>query len=311
MEWLIVFTVTTLLTGLMVKFSWVFGLIDKPDARRTHTIPTPRGGGLPMVLIFTSMVFQPIYLAALAIAFMGFWDDIQNISAKWRFLFQILIACVAIYMLNGLHSISFYGFAIPVFIFVFFMVWITNLYNFMDGINGLAGLEAIFLCLSMAFLTKQHSNEWFILASATMGFLVWNFPKARIFLGDVGSQFLGFIFALMLVREALQGEITFISGLILMGFFMVDTTLTLMTRMLTQQKFSEAHRSHIYQILWKKLNANHFMVTSLVMVVNVFWLFPWAYAVSHGYVSAMMGLLISYFPLVIMGLIFKAGRLTS
>jgi Fuc2NAc and GlcNAc transferase len=96
-----------------------------------------------------------------------------------------------------------------------------------------------------------------------------------------------------------------------MGFFMVDTTLTLMTRMLTKQKFSQAHRSHMYQILWQKLNANHFMVTCLVMLINIFWLLPWAYAVSHEYVSAMMGLLISYFPLVIMGLIFKAGRLTG
>jgi Fuc2NAc and GlcNAc transferase len=311
MEWLLIFIFAVVLTGLMVKFSWLFGLVDKPDERRTHTLPTPRGGGLAIALIFTSMVFQPIYLTALAIAAMGFWDDIKNLSAKFRFLLQFLIGGFALYEFNGFQAIQLFGLAIPMLCFLIFIVWMTNLYNFMDGINGLAGLEAVFFSLSMAFLSKHHLNEWFVLASASLGFLVWNFPKAKIFLGDVGSQFFGFLFALMLVREAAHSPVHFISGLILMGVFLVDATFTLMTRILTKQKFSQAHRSHAYQILWKKFNSSHAKVTLLMMFVNVFWLLPWAYAVCYGYVPSVLGLLISYLPLVIMCLFFKAGRLVS
>lgn len=308
MHWILIFTLSTLLTGLMVKFSWRLGLVDKPDERRTHQIPTPRGGGLAIVFTCILSLYQVVFLPALVIALMGFWDDIKNLSAKIRFFIQLICAMTVVFAINHFHAFHLWGLSIPALFVVIFMMWLTNLYNFMDGINGNAGLEAIFVSISMALLAPSHHEVWLVLACASCGFLIWNFPKAKIFMGDVGSQFIGFIFATLLVMDLRHSSIAFVSGLILLGVFIVDASVTLVTRMLTGQKFSSPHRTHTYQILWRQFNGSHTQVSLLILLVNIFWLFPWAYAVSHLWVNDFLGLLISYSPLVIIALLFKAGR---
>jgi len=311
MHWLFIFLLSTLITGLMVKFSWRLGLVDKPGERRTHQVPTPRGGGLAIVLTCMLSIYQIIFLPALVIGLMGFWDDLKNLSAKIRFFLQFLCACSALYAINHFHGLALWGISIPALLVVLWMMWLTNLYNFMDGINGIAGMEAIFVSLAMVLLHTAYQDAWLVIACASFGFLLWNFPRAKIFMGDVGSQFIGFMMATLCVMEWLHASIPFVTALILLGIFIVDASVTLATRMLTGQKFSTPHRSHTYQILWKKFGGNHVKVTSLLFLVNLLWLFPWAFAVSHLWVNDFLGLLISYAPLVIIALLFKAGRLIS
>lgn len=311
MFWLLIILISSCVTGLMVKYAWRLGLVDKPDDRRTHQTPTPRGGGLAIVLTTVLSMYQIIFLPALCIAVMGFWDDMRNLSAKIRFLIQFLSAGIMVFILHDFHGLSLWGITIPSILLIIGVMWLTNLYNFMDGINGLAGLEAIFVGLSMAILSGDFNYQWLVIACASFGFLIWNFPKAKIFMGDVGSQFLGFTFATLLLMEWIHSSLIFVSGLILLGVFIVDASLTLMTRMITGQPILAPHRSHTYQILWKKMNGSHSQVSWLVLLINLFWLFPWAYAVSHLWCNDWLGLLISYAPLVIIGLLFRAGRLMS
>jgi len=303
-----IFLLTLLLTGLMVVLAKKFNLVDSPGVRRTHGVITPRGGGIAIVLVATSVILKPIYVAAFSIACLGFWDDISNLSARFRLVVQCIVAALTIYCLNEFRDINLFGFMLPAMVFLVLAVWVTNLYNFMDGINGLAGCEAIFFALGMAFITKQDTRDWYVLASATLGFLVWNFPRARIFLGDVGSQFFGFLFASILVKEAIYSETNFVCALILLGFFIVDTSFTLIVRLLTSQKLTQAHRTHLYQLLWKKMQS-HSKVTLLIMLINIYWLLPCAYLVAEGYLHSSLGLLISYAPLVIMAVFFRAGYL--
>lgn len=308
MQALLIFLVSMVLTGCLVKGARHWGWMDIPSSRRTHVIPTPRGGGVAIVLTFMGLSFHLLYLPALFIAVMGFWDDMRNLPARLRLLMQIMAATLGFYLLHGFHPIDILGLSIPAFLWIIGWVWLTNLYNFMDGINGLATMEAIFFCLGMGSLTHFQQPQWGILASASAGFLVWNFPRAKIFLGDVGSQFLGFMLGLILVQQSLNGDAFFFSALILLGVFIVDTGVTLVTRMLLRQNLAEAHRTHAYQKFWQYFQGNHVKATGLLMLINIFWLWPFAWASMHGIISGFYALLISYFPLVIMALIFKAGR---
>ncbi|MNQ74182.1 putative undecaprenyl-phosphate N-acetylglucosaminyl 1-phosphate transferase [compost metagenome] len=194
----------------------------------------------------------------------------------------------------------------------FYLVWLLNLYNFMDGIDGIASVEAICVCLGGALLYLLIGEGGAALAPlslavAVAGFLFWNFPPARIFMGDAGSGFLGIALGVLSLQAAWVAPQLLWSWLILLGVFIVDATWTLFRRLLRGDKVYEAHRSHAYQYASRKFG-KHLPVTLAVAMLNLGWLLPIALWVGVGGVDGVLGLLVAYLPLVWLAVRFKAGE---
>lgn len=318
------------LTGFLRQYALAKRLIDIPNERSSHSVPTPRGGGVAIVLSFLAMLsvlngFDLLPKEALlalsgaggAVAVTGFLDDHGHIAARWRLLVHFGAAAWGLYGLGGLPPLAAFGYALDLgwlgdVCAAVYIVWLLNLYNFMDGIDGLAGVEAVTVCCGgavMAWLVAPDSTIWMppaVLASAALGFLCWNFPPARIFMGDAGSGFLGIVLALLSVQAAGVAPRLLWVWLILLGVFIVDATVTLCRRILRGEKFYEAHRSHAYQYASRTLGS-HRIVTLAVCGINVFWLGPVAGLVAAGKLDGILGMVVAYMPLLLLAYRYKAG----
>ncbi|MNV63837.1 putative undecaprenyl-phosphate N-acetylglucosaminyl 1-phosphate transferase [compost metagenome] len=196
-----------------------------------------------------------------------------------------------------------------------YLVWVLNLYNFMDGIDGIASVESLCVCLGACFLYWINGTPeliWgpMVLAMAVLGFLYWNFPPARIFMGDAGSGFLGIALGVLSLQAAWTSSGLFWAWLILLGVFIVDATFTLLRRMVRGDKVYEAHRSHAYQFASRQFG-KHLPVTLAVGAINMFWLFPIAFCVIYWRLDGAIGLAMAYIPLIILAVKFHAGELES
>jgi Fuc2NAc and GlcNAc transferase len=249
------------------------------------------------------------------IALTGFVDDHISMSALSRLCIQFMAAAVAVFVVGG-HSQA----PAPVeFIDVLKggltavgLVWLTNLYNFMDGIDGLAGIETVSVCVGAAlFLAILGGHElvpaFLFLAAATAGFLAWNWPPARIFMGDVGSAFIGFSIGVLGLAASRSTEIPLWTWAILLGIFLVDATVTLLWRMGSGQRWYAAHRSHAYQRLARRLRG-HAPVTLIVIAINVFWLAPLAYLAAVTPSRAPLTATLAFLPLILVAWGLGAGR---
>lgn len=195
----------------------------------------------------------------------------------------------------------------------FYLVWLLNLYNFMDGIDGIASIEAITACLGAAWLywlggLSGAAMLPLLLAAAVAGFLYWNFPPAKIFMGDAGSGFIGIVLGGLSLQAAWVSPPMFWCWLILLGVFIVDATYTLVRRSLRGDKVYEAHRSHAYQFASRKYG-KHLPVTLTVAVLNLCWLLPVAYCVVQFGLDGALGVVIAYVPLVALAVRYRAGDL--
>jgi len=322
-----------LLTWLLRRYAVARHIIDIPNARSSHTVPTPRGGGVAIVVSFlVSVVVMAmtgadglpvswtLLGAGTGIAILGFLDDHGHIAARWRLLGHFSAALWALYWLGGLPVLPVFGYSLDMgwvgaVLASLYLVWLLNLYNFMDGIDGIASIEAICVCIGGAilyFLLGQPALAVLplLLAAAVAGFLFWNFPPARIFMGDAGSGFLGIALGILSLQAAwVKGEL-FWSWLILLGVFVVDATWTLMRRLLRGDKVYEAHRSHAYQYAARQYG-KHAPVTLSVLVINVLWLLPVALLVGLGRLDGVVGIMIAYAPLLALALRFRAGQLEA
>lgn len=323
-----VFATSYGLTGLVRRYALNKNLIDLPGGRSSHQIPTPRGGGVSVVvtvlLVLVLMAvwggvpafaWLPLVLGGSLTAITGFIDDHGHIPARWRLMAHFLAALTAVVALSGLPEISLAGIIInPVLIVMLIlpaMVWMLNLYNFMDGINGLAGIQAVTVGGGLAILFALSSDYpvWIlpaVISVSALGFLLWNFPTARIFMGDAGSGFLGIAFAiLVLISGKLNSEL-FWSALILLAVFNTDATVTLIRRAWRKKALYEAHRSHAYQFAARTFDS-HTRVSLGVAVINVFWLFPLALSVSQEIITDWAGLVAAYVPLILLAWRYHAG----
>ncbi len=233
-------------------------LIDNPNQRSSHAMPTPRGGGLAIVFSFvggTAALWalgvldepaMPIFLiSALSVAAIGFWDDHGHVSARWRLLVHFIAAGALVAVVGQAPSITIasltFNLGTPgLVIAVILVVWVLNLYNFMDGIDGIAAAEAITAAGGAAVILligghEQLSGWLWLLAASCLGFAFWNKPPARIFMGDVGSGFLGFVLAGIAVITCVSGAMSVWSWGLLLGVFVVDATVTLLRRMLPRR----------------------------------------------------------------------------
>jgi Fuc2NAc and GlcNAc transferase len=317
-------------TGLLRRYALAARLLDIPNARSSHSVPTPRGGGVAIVIVFllgiiTSSLFELLAISTLWaflgagawIAVVGFIDDHQHIPARWRLLAHFIGAAWGLFWL-GLPTLSLFGIDFTMLGYVlaaFYLVWMLNLYNFMDGIDGLASIEAITVCLGGILLLALDlgvTNDYgltlllVLLLMAVAGFLMWNFPPAKIFMGDAGSGFLGITLGLFSIQAAHTAPPFFCSWLILLGVFIVDATWTLIKRFLRGEKVYEAHRSHAYQFATRHY-ASHKTVSLAVAAINICWLLPIALWVGLGDLNGWLGLIIAYLPLWLLAIHFKAG----
>ncbi|WDE16085.1 glycosyltransferase family 4 protein [Acinetobacter schindleri] len=327
---IIFFILTLLFTGYMRHYALKKNIIDNPNERSSHSVPTPRGGGVAVVCSYLLALAVLIYsqqlevytgltliLAGFVIALLGFLDDHGHINALVRLAIHFLVAIGVVLSLGGFSEVTiFHGFELGFFaniIAVLFLVWLLNLYNFMDGINGIASLEAITTTASMAVIylllhTSLNSDILWLLTACTFGFLLWNFPKAKIFMGDACSGFLGLILGILALIALKENLALFCAWIICLGVFVVDATFTLLRRMLTGYKMYDAHRSHAYQIASRKFNS-HTPVTLIVVLINIFWLFPIAYCVvTKNYLYPELGILVAYLPLFLLAIWLKAGK---
>jgi len=318
-----------LLTSVLRRYALSKSLIDVPNARSSHTVPTPRGGGVAIVLSYLILLpALPTFSllpwasawgligAGIGIAVLGFLDDHGHIAARWRLLGHFSAAVWALFWLGGIPPVTLLGVTfdmgwVGVVLAMLYMVWMLNLYNFMDGIDGLASLEAIFVCLSASLiyaLMGFSALAWapLLLSFTVAGFLYWNFPPAKIFMGDAGSGFLGVTLSIFSLQAAWVSPSLIWVWVILMGVFVVDATFTLVRRLLRGDKVYEAHRSHAYQYASRKFG-RHLPVTLTIGFVNVVWLLPIALCVALLRLDGFLGVIIAYIPLIILAWTFRAG----
>lgn len=319
------------LTALMRRYALSRSLLDVPNARSSHVIPTPRGGGMAIVASFLLALAATAFvlpgtdrgvLAALlgagaGVALLGFLDDHGHVPARWRLLGHFAAAAWTLFWISGISPSILLGLPSPTPILdpllaALFIVWMLNLYNFMDGIDGLAGIEAVSIGLGgalVAYLAGQESlaSIALFLATAALGFLIWNFPPAKIFMGDAGSGFLGVVVGTLVLYAGTVHPDLFWAWVILPAVFIADATVTLFQRLRRGERLYEAHRSHAYQHAARRYGS-HLPVTVATGVINLGWLLPIAVAVVSDVIPGGLGVLLAYAPLVCLAHHFRAGR---
>ncbi|MDO5609874.1 MAG: lipopolysaccharide biosynthesis protein [Pseudomonadota bacterium] len=243
-------------------------LIDTPDdPRRNHLRATPRGGGIAMVVVMLAACLWLAFTDQLAwlwlglglalVGGIGWWDDHRPLAARWRLLVHVIAA--------GSLALAGLGFGWPWWLVLgafFAAVVLTNIWNFMDGIDGIAASQAMLIAAAIAWLLAPGVIQGFalVVALAVAGFLPWNFPKAKIFMGDVGSGALGYVMAALWAMGF--AEDVRLGWLLLLPFsaFLIDASLTLLRRILRRERWWQAHSTHSYQ-LWARRLRSHVPVS--------------------------------------------------
>ncbi|MCG3701753.1 glycosyltransferase family 4 protein [Aliarcobacter butzleri] len=305
MIYLILLLFSFLLTFFIKNYMIKKSLVASVNERSSHTVPIPHGGGIAIAitwfiglfyLYFIGQIEENLFCALLfgaVISIVSFFDDIYELSPKLRLIIQAIVAIGGLYFLGGFETLTFWVFDIQnsIFtnIFAFFMIiWFINLYNFLDGINGYAGSEAIFL--SLAGFILFGGNHFLVLAVAVLGFLYWNWNKAKIFMGDVGSTLLGYNIAIFTMYYANQEPTNFWIWIILFGVYWFDATLTLIRRKLNKERLSQAHKKHAYQRL-TQAGWSHYKVTNYSIGLNIL-LFAIVFFISNIFVAFLLAFVV-------------------
>ena len=317
MDIIIVCFIVFILSIIGVYYYYLFAqrkaIYDLPNERSSHTIPTPRGGGITIAVIWflaisffflrkeidSSLFFA--LLCGLPISIIGLIDDVISISPKARLFIQIASASMAIIFLGGFSSIDigFYVLSIPLLFSIFAVigiVWFTNLFNFLDGIDGYISVEVIFIGLAIFILSGAVLP--LLLAAATAGFLVWNWQPAKIFMGDVGSTLLGFTLSVLAIYYQNNNDSSIVIWLMLTSLFWFDASLTLFRRWRNGETLSKAHKKHAYQRIvqygFSHKKAVLFSILINISLIGIAWLaikFP-------NYLLPLLGVNIVYLYLI-------------
>ena len=323
---------SAVITRQLIANSHRFSKMDIPNERSSHITPTPRGGGIAFVatsligflFLLLNNALNGTELLALCsagsiVAIAGHLDDRQKISgATVRLVLHAISAIILVVGVGIPPELALFDQTVNTGIVgsilgVVYLVWLLNLFNFMDGTDGIAASEAIFVALTGALLSyhvlsdASHSAAAIVLAASTFGFILYNWSPAKIFMGDVGSGFLGIVISgLSLIAANQDPELLWV-WIILLAVFVSDATVTLIRRLLRKQKPHVAHRSHAYQHLAIRLDS-HAKVALLVLAVNIAWLLPIAFLVADKQLAGTTGVIIAYVPLLIAALAFGAGK---
>lgn len=292
--------VSLALTGRLVASARRMGMLDVPNERSSHSHPTPTGGGLAIIAAVIPAVpvawlagaidghLAMALVGGVGIAAVGFIDDRRTVSPGARLIVHVLAAAWALAWVGGVppvqlgttvFNLGWVGHGVGIVA----IVWVLNLFNFMDGIDGLAGSEGAFVTGAGAMLvlavgqSTDSAPVALMLSAACIGFLRWNWPPARIFMGDVGSGFIGYVIAILALASAHTDAGALFAWLILGAVFVVDATVTLVRRLTRGERVYQAHRSHAYQRLSRRWKS-HRRFTLSALAVNILWLLPLATA---------------------------------
>jgi Fuc2NAc and GlcNAc transferase len=263
------FAASAILAGLVRRYAIAHAVVDIPNERSSHSSPTPRGGGLAIAAVAligivalsaTGQLSPRVAIAlgggGLVVAAVGWVDDRRDLPAWPRLAAHVGAAVWLVAWLGGMPSLTVGAEAVPLGFFgsllaVLGVTWFTNLYNFMDGIDGIAAVEAVVAGTAGGLLLAARQPSLglvsLLLAAGAAGFLAWNWPPARLFMGDVGSGFLGFLFAGIALASENAGAAPALLWFLLLGPFFADATITLIRRMARGQRWSAPHRTHAYQ----------------------------------------------------------------
>jgi glycosyltransferase WbpL len=344
--YLMTFAIAFVGTGVVRRYAQARRVLDIPNERSSHAAPKPRGGGLAIVIaVFAGVLCEAIrehrnegLLMALigggvVVAAVGFLDDHRGVPPGLRLAAHFGAAFWALMWLGGVAPLRIGGHLIALgwggyLLGAGGIVWTLNLFNFMDGIDGIAASEAIFIACGGGALALIEGHlgagsdrlqalmsgtpgavpvTGFILAAASLGFLLWNWPPAKIFMGDVGSGYLGYVIAVLVLAAAKHNAVALWEWLILGGVFFVDATVTLLRRLLRGERVYEAHRSHAYQCLARRWGG-HLPATLSVVAVNLLWLFPWAWVACVFPRRAAWICAAALLPLTVVALAVGAGK---
>lgn len=281
----LVFLISVILTEVIRKQAVKRAILDIPNHRSSHTVATPRGGGVAIAVVWyvglvimflIGEVDKRLFLALFAgiiLSVVSFVDDIRNLSPEVRFMAQLTSAILALIALGGSNLIQVGSFTynnvwLLSFFAVPFIIWFINLFNFLDGIDGYLGMEAILVFAGLWSFTGN--SLLLILTFAVFGFLFWNWPapKAKIFCGDVGSTLIGFNVAIFAIYFQNSGQLSIVIPLVLTSLFWFDATLTLYRRWRNNEKLSEAHRKHAYQRI-VQYGYSHAKTVYIAIALNV------------------------------------------
>lgn len=303
MTFIIVFLLLAIISYIGVAYfrriAWKYQILDTPNERSSHTSPVPLGGGLAIVLIVLitgAWVANEIdwhrsiiYIMSAAImAWMGWRDDVHKLPAVFRLIMQILIAIASIWGMGYFKVV-----AVPLFgdlqlgvvgimITILWIVGLTNAYNFMDGIDGNAGGVAFSAALGWMWLSAD-TGKWFVfwlalaIAASSLGFLGHNWTPAKVFMGDVGSTFLGYTFAVLSLISADESGDALLIGTLLMWIVIMDSFMTFLGRVIKGENVFSGHRSHLFQRLvlggykHKTISLLYIFLTSIAGVLAYLW----------------------------------------
>ncbi|RMF22123.1 MAG: glycosyltransferase family 4 protein [Cyanobacteria bacterium J083] len=279
----IVSCLLSLIVVFLLKRKFSQQLMDIPNERSSHTVPTPRGGGLGWIVAFaftsaiaanyhlTNIPWFKLWLILTPLVIIGFIDDRQDVSAQVRYLVQFICAGLAVFTMGSFpqpwwHSLSTTGNILEIIITIIALTAAINFYNFMDGLDGLvagcSAVSAIFLALYC------HEPLWWLLSAALVGFLVWNWSPAQIFMGDVGSTTLGAIISLGLIHYSQTSSVSEAwSAVVVTLPLIADALYTVIRRFWRGENIFQAHRSHIYQRL-QQTGWSHAQVATLYIFLT-------------------------------------------
>ncbi|QOG12068.1 MraY family glycosyltransferase [Arcobacter sp. FWKO B] len=305
MTYLILFILSFTLTYLIKNYAIKKSLVAQVNERSSHTVPTPHGGGIAIAItwfvglcylyitdgINTSLFYA--FSAGILISVVSFFDDLYELSPKIRLIVQSSVAITGLIAIGGLQSIDLGLFAIEnqfiTNLFAFLLiVWYINLTNFIDGINGYVG--SMFVFLGVAGLILVGDVYFGVLIASVLGFLYWNWNKAKIFMGDVGSTLLGYNIAIITLYYANEQSTNLWLWIILFGLFWLDATVTLIRRKLNGEKLSQAHKKHAYQRL-TQAGWSHYKVTNYSIALNIV-LFSIVYFVHNIFLAFFIAIIV-------------------
>jgi UDP-N-acetylmuramyl pentapeptide phosphotransferase/UDP-N-acetylglucosamine-1-phosphate transferase len=257
-------------------------MVSMPNERSLHVIPTPVGGGLAIVftwffgitiLFYYNIIERNLYYAFLSgviLAIVSFIDDLIGLKPGIRLFFHFVTAIIAFMFLGGIRQLIIPGIEFN-YNFIIYplavigIVWFINLFNFMDGVDGFASLEGVTICLVIFILSGNVTN--LLLIACLSGFLFWNWPKAKIFMGDVGSTQVGFILVISGVYFHNTFQFSILNWIMLSSPFWFDATLTLFRRWRNGEKLGEAHKKHAYQRI-VQAGFSHLQVNLYLLIIN-------------------------------------------
>ena len=339
----VAFFSSLLLTRLFINMAHRFGVLDTPNERSSHERITPRGGGLSFVIIFSTCIsiiyavdnitielYLTLIVGGLIVGAIGLWDDYSHVNVGVRLFVHLLAASTAIVWIGGIqfiqvfehyYQLGWFGYLLSLFL----IVWLLNLFNFMDGIDGLASIEAIFVASGAALISLigTDSEKYAIqlyesyektaiylllpLSFSVLGFLIYNWPPAKIFMGDVGSGYLGFVFGVLVIATTMTGKLNIWTWIILLGIFITDSTVTLIRRIIAGERWYKAHRVHAYQHASRRWNS-HRKITLSVLVINIVWLLPLAWMATIRPIWGVLLTICAYLPLSFLAFYLRAGK---